>query len=284
MITATTDEYTLAEGPRWDAARRRLLWVDIVGGAVLEGNLHDDGAIEVVERHDFECMVGAVAFATDGTLLVAAQEQLVTVGPDGGRTEGPRVLPSGQNRRTNDGAVDPEGRFVVGTMPIDGESNSEVLVRLEHDGTVTVLDDDLGLSNGLAWSTDGTRMYTVDSTSHTVYVRERDDDRRVHLTVTEGYPDGIAMDAEDHLWVAVWGAGALNRYSPDGELVERLEVPAPHTSAIAFAGDDLRTLVVTTATQHLSDEQLAAYPDSGRLFTIRTDVAGLAPTAWEKTF
>jgi sugar lactone lactonase YvrE len=181
--------------------------------------------------------------------------------------------------------VDPEGRFLIGTMPLEGESDREVLMRVERDGSLTVLDDDLGLSNGLAWSTDGTRMYSVDSTSHTVYVRTHDVDRRVHLTVPEGFPDGIAVDAEDHLWVAVWGAGAVHRYAPDGALVDRLAMPtALHTSAIAFAGDDLRTLVITTAQQHLTDEQLAEYPDSGRLFTVRTDVAGLPPTAWEKSF
>jgi sugar lactone lactonase YvrE len=280
---ATRDAYALAEGPRWDAARQRLLWVDILGGAVLEGALDEaGGTIVVTERHDFDCMVGAAAFAADGTLLVAGQEELVVVQPDGTRGSGPRVVPAGEGRRMNDGAVDPDGRFLVGTLALDGSSEREQLVRLERDGSLTVLDDDLTLSNGLAWSSDGTRMYSVDTLRRLIYVRERDDDRRIHLTIEHGHPDGIAVDADDHLWVALWGAGAVHRYSPGGELVDRLDVPAPHTTAVAFAGDDLRTLVITTAYDQLTDEQRTAFPDSGRLFTTRTDVAGLPPTAWEK--
>jgi sugar lactone lactonase YvrE len=283
VIVATRDAYALAEGPRWDAARRRLIWVDILGGAVLVGELDDDGPITVTSRHDFDCMVGAAAFADDGTLLVAAQEELVVVHPDGSREHAPRVVPAGQGRRMNDGAVDPGGRFVVGTLALDGPSEREELIRLEHDGSLTVLDDDLTLSNGLAWSSDGARMYSVDTLRRLIYVRERDDDRRLHLTIEHGHPDGIAIDADDHLWVALWGAGAVHRYSPDGELVDRLDVPAPHTTAMAFAGEDLRTLVITTAYDQLTDEQRTEFPDSGRLFTSRTDVAGLPPTAWEKT-
>src|SRR5205823_2358283 len=146
------------------------------------------------------CMVGAVAFTEDGTLLVAAQERLVVVRPDGTRKDSTRVVPAGKGRRMNDGAVDPDGRFVVGTLALDGGSEREQLVRLE----------------------------------------------------------------------------------PDGSLTERVDVPAPHTSAVTFAGDDLRTLVVTTASEGLTDDQRAAFPDSGRLFTVRADVGGIPPTAWKE--
>jgi sugar lactone lactonase YvrE len=280
---ASTDFYMLGEGPRWDSARQRLLWVDIVGCAVLEGALHG-GAIEVVRRHDFECMVGAVAFADDGTLLVAAQEHLVVLHPDGSRHVGPRVVPPGTGRRMNDGAVDPAGRFLVGTLALGGGSRSEELVRLDDTGSLTVIDDDLALSNGLAWSTDGSRMYSVDSFGHTIFVRDYPDagERRIHLAIEDGYPDGIAIDAEDHLWVAVWGAGSVRRFTPAGELVESVDVPAPHTSAVAFAGDDLRTLVITTARDELTERQLADFPDSGRIFTTRTDVPGIEPTPWKR--
>jgi sugar lactone lactonase YvrE len=183
----------------------------------------------------------------------------------------------------NDGAVDPSGRYVVGTLALQGDSEREELVRLEHDGSLTVIDDDLTLSNGLAWAVDGTRMYSVDTLRRTVYVRNYPDlsERRVHLVIRDGYPDGIAMDTEDHLWVALWGAGAVHRYSPAGELVERVEVPAPHTSSVTFAGDDLRTLVVTTAYDQLTDDDRAKFPDSGCLFTTRVDVTGTPPTPWE---
>ena len=283
---ATTEQFRLGEGPVWDAPRSRLLWVDIEGRAVLQGLL-DAGAITVTDRIGFDTMVGAVAAATDGTLLVAAQEQLVVGHPAGRWEDGPRVVLAGEARRLNDGGTDPSGRFLVGTLSLEGPSEREVLVRLEGDGRLTVLDDDLALSNGLAWSSDGRRMFSVDTLRHTVSVRDYDPGsgavgpRRVHLRLDDGLPDGIAMDAADHLWVAIWGGGEVRRYAPDGTLVDRVATGAPHTSSVAFAGDDLRTLVITTATSELSDDQLRAHPGSGRLFTAPVDVPGLPVAPWQ---
>jgi sugar lactone lactonase YvrE len=284
-IPATTERFRLGEGPVWDAPRDRLLWVDIEGGAVLEGVL-DAGAVTVTGRTGFDGMVGAVAVADDGTLLVAAQEHLVVVHPDGTREDGPRVVPAGERRRLNDGGTDPAGRFLVGTLSLAGPSEREVLVRLEADGRLTVLDDDLALSNGLAWSVDGRRMFSVDTLRGTVSVRDYDPGsgaagpRRVHLRLEGGLPDGIAMDAADHLWVAVWGGAEVRRYAPDGALVERVATGAPNTSSVAFAGAELRVLVVTTATSELSQAQLLAHPDSGRVFTVPVDVPGLPVAPW----
>jgi sugar lactone lactonase YvrE len=283
---ATRERFRLGEGPVWDGPRNRLLWVDIEGGEVLEGAL-DGGAITVTDRIVFDTMVGAVTVAGDGTLLVAAQEHLVVQHPDGTREDGPRVVPAGEARRLNDGKTDPAGRFLVGTLSLAGPSEREVLVRLERDGGLTVLDDDLALSNGLAWSADGRRMFSVDTLRRTVSVRNYDPGsgavgpRRVHLRLEDGFPDGIAMDAAGHLWVAVWGGGEVRRYAPDGTLVEGVATGAPHTTSVAFAGEDLRTLVVTTATSELGEEQLRAHPDSGRLLTARVDVPGLPVVPWD---
>lgn len=283
---ATAARFRLGEGPVWDTPRSRLLWVDIEGRAVLQGVL-DGGAISVTDRISFDTMVGAVTAAADGTLLVAAQEHLVVRHPDGRWEDGPRVVPAGEARRLNDGGSDPAGRFLVGTLSLQGPSEREVLVRLEADGRLTVLDDDLALSNGLAWSSDGRRMFSVDTLRHTVSVRDYDPGsgavgpRRVHLRLDDGLPDGIAMDAADHLWVAIWGGGEVRRYAPDGTLVDRVATGAPHTSSVAFAGDDLRTLVITTATSELSDDQLRAHPGSGRLFTAPVDVPGLPVAPWK---
>ncbi len=285
VVPATAERFELAEGPVWDAARSRLLWVDIEAGLVLAGVL-GDGGVEVTGRHAFDGTVGAVAVADDGALLVAAQEHLVVVRPDGRREDGPRVVPAGSGRRLNDGSTDPAGRFLVGTMPLEGSSTAEVLVRLEADGALRALDDDLGLSNGLAWTADGRRLLSVDTARQTVFVRDYDPgtgevgERRVHLRVPDGSPDGMALDADDHLWLAVHGAGEVRRFAPDGSLVERLTVPAPHTTCVAFGGDDLRTLVVTTAQDGLDAEQLREHPDSGRLFTARVGVPGVPVATW----
>ncbi|MFG1924703.1 SMP-30/gluconolactonase/LRE family protein [Cryptosporangium sp. NPDC048952] len=285
MKPATDESYTLAEGPIWDAPRRRLLWVDIASGTLFEGAL-DGERIQVTGRHQFDGSLGTVVPAADGTLLVATQEELVVLRPDGTREAGPRIIEVGEGRRLNDGATDPAGRFLVGTMLIDGPSENERLVRVEFDGSITVLDDDLTLSNGLAWSPDGQRMYSTDTFRRVVYVRNYDPTdgsvggRRVHLDLGDDHPDGITIDVEEHLWVAIWGEGEVRRYAPDGTLVDRRSVPAPNVSSVAFAGDDLDRLVVTTATVALTEEQERDFPDSGHLFVVPVDVPGLPVTPW----
>ena len=289
----------------WDAARERVLWVDIEGGAVLEGVL-DGEVVEVVARHDLDGTVGAVVPSRDGRLLVAGQEELVVLDPAGGRTPGPRtpgprmlaagtrspgprIVAAGTHSRTNDGAVDPAGRFLIGTLALEHLEHlehRERLVRVEDDGALTVLDEDLGLSNGLAWSPDGSRLYSVDTTARVVWVRDYDavtgavGRRHEHLRFGDPHPDGICMDADGALWVALWGTGQVRRYADDGELLATVEVDAPHTSSVAFVGPDLDVLLITTARTGLTPEQLAAHPDSGRLFTARVDAVGVPTTPW----
>ncbi len=281
-VRATSDAYELAEGPYWDATRGRLLWVDIPAGAVHTGELVD-GSIQPTSELVVDDTVGAVVPTVDGGLLVAGRERLLLVTSDGTVLEGPRVVPEGDDRRHNDGSTDPAGRFVVGTLSLAEPTGRETLVRLEDDGTLTVLDDDLWLSNGLGWSADEDRMFSVDSLRRTVFVRTYDPPsgasgpRHEHLRLDDGdgIPDGLAVDTADHLWVAVWGAGEVRRYDPDGRLDDVIEVSAPNTSSVAFAGEDLRTLVITTAREDLDAGQLRDFPASGHLFTARVDVPGV---------
>ncbi len=219
-----------------------------------------------------------------GDLLVAGAQGLIAV-TEAGRVPGPTIVAQ-PTRRLNDGGCDPAGNFLVGTLALDGARGGESLVRIERDQRVTVLDDDLTLSNGLAWSADGTLLYSVDTVPGVVWVRSYDTasgcvgTRREWLRVADGSPDGICMDAEGHLWIACWGAGQVRRYTPDRRLAGIVDVPAPHTSSVAFVGDGLDQLLITTATVDLAEEQLAAFPDSGRLFLADVGVAGLPVTAW----
>ena len=280
---ATDERYELAEGPWWDAARARLWWVDILSGALLEGTLAD-GVVTVLNRRTFDGSVSAVATSECGTVLVALRDRLLLLDPDGSTHPGPVVIADASARRLNDGSPDPAGRYLIGTLR-DGSAthaapdNAEELVRWDGRNVLTI-DSDLDLSNGLAWSTDGSLMYSVDSLRHTVYRRPYDVEsewfgpRDVHLMVSGGLPDGIAVDAADHLWVAVWGAGEVRRHDPEGHLVERITVPAPHVSNVAFAGADLQDLVITTARAELTPADLKTHPASGALFTARVDVPG----------
>ena len=280
---ASTDVFGLGEGPLWDPPRRRLLWVDVNAGTVHAGELSGS---QVVRRQSWQLdgTVGAVVSSAAGDLLVAGARALITVTAAGSVT-GPAIMPE-PTRRLNDGGCDPAGNFLVGTLALDGARGHEILVRIERDETVTVVDDDLTLSNGLAWSADGTLLYSVDSVPGTVWIRSYDaatgatGPRREWLRVTDGLPDGICLDAEGYLWLAIWGAGQVRRYAPDGQLAGIVDVPAPHTSSVAFVGEGLDRLLITTAAVDLAAEQLAAFPDSGRLFLADVGVTGLPVTPW----
>ncbi|WP_223692309.1 SMP-30/gluconolactonase/LRE family protein [Leifsonia poae] len=282
---ATDTGFELGEGPVWDPVRERLLWVDILDGAVLDGRLDARGDVLITDRIDFPSVAGAVAVSTDGRLVVAGADRLHFREPDGTLTAGPSIL-TGIDRRFNDGKPDPAGLLVAGTK---SDARTESLLRFEADGRVTVIDDDLTLSNGIGWSPDGSRMYNVDTFARLVYMRDYDPvtgatgQRAVFATVGDGLPDGLTVDADGHVWLALWGAGRVLRYSPAGEIVGRVDVPAPHTSSVAFAGADLGTLVITTAREDLTSEQLRDDPHSGRLFTLRPGVSGAPVALWSGT-
>ncbi len=275
--------HRLAEGPVWDARAGLLRWVDIEAGEVLAGTLTADG-VSVTRVERFASTVGAAVPGPDGDLLVAAATGVVVLGPEGARIPGPRLLP-GTGRRLNDGACDPAGRFLVGSLSLTGHPGAEALLRLELDGSVTVLDDDLGLSNGLGWAPDGRTFYSTDTAARTVWRRPYEPatgavgPREAHLRTTDS-PDGLAVDATGDLWVAYWGAGQVRRHGPDGAVRAVVEVPAPHTTSVAFAGPDLDVLVITTASEGLTPDAAARFPHSGRLFTAVPGVRGRPTTPW----
>ena len=281
-VPASAERFLLGEGPIWDGARERLLWIDIDDGAVLVGRLDGD-RVFVEDRLEFAGTVGAVAVGVDGRLLVAASRELVEVDAEGNRSRVLCLIATDEQRRLNDGKTDPAGRFLIGSCPTAERTGSEWLKRIEHDGSITTIDTGLGLSNGLAWSCNGTRFYSIDSFRHVVWVRDYDPatgavgERSAFVHIEDGYPDGMCSDAEDHLWIAVYGRGEVRRFSPDGNLMAVVRVAALQTTSVAFAGPERDVLVITTAGRGLTPEELIKHPDSGRLFTARVGVQGAHP-------
>jgi len=285
---ATEESFDLAEGPVWDPVRERLVWVDIRRGTVLVGELRDDGTISIEDRVQTPGMVGAVAMSEAGDWILAGERGILFRSAAGRLSAGPTILAADSGRRLNDGKVDPAGRFVVGTLKIDeSPTTTERLVVVHPDGRLDDLDSDLSLSNGLGWSPDGSVLYSIDTVPRVVYARDYDattstaGPRRVLIALDEGvHPDGMSIDSEGQLWIAIWGGGQVRRYTATGELTRTIEVPSPHTTCVTFAGPDLATMVITTATKGLDDDELAQWPLSGRLFTVDAGVRGLPPTWW----
>ena len=247
MEIAVRANAKLAEGPRWDAAARRLLWVDIEGRKlhVLEGG--EDRAIAL------EAMVGAATPTSSGAVLVALADRLALVDLADESVRTLVRLPHGPGLRSNDGACDAAGRFWIGTMALDETPGAGALYR--YDGRLERVLDAVTLSNGIGWTRDDTRMYYIDSPVQRVDLFDfelasgRVDDRRPFVSIDEsdGIPDGLTVDDEGGVWVALYGGSCVHRYDESGRLDAVLEVPAENVTSCCFGGDDGRSLFVTTA-------------------------------------
>ena len=220
-------------------------------------------------------------------LLVAGARNLYLIRSGSAPEIVARLIDAGTASRLNDGGCDPAGRFLIGSLALDARHGQECLHRLEHDGAATVIDDDLTLSNGLAWSPNGTVMYNVDTVPGIIWARPYDagsgacGERTVLLQLDgEGAPDGLCVDCDGNLWVAVWGAGEVRCYSPSGERRATVSVPAPHTSSVAFVGRDRDALLITTAREQLSSAKLDASPLSGHLFIADVQARGAPVAPW----
>jgi sugar lactone lactonase YvrE len=283
---ASAERYELGEGPLWDAARERMLWVDINAGTVYGGHL-EGGFVATDTEMRFEETVGTVVCDAAGELLVAGARRVYRVLGEGRVAVRASLVPDAKPSRLNDGACDPAGRPLVGSMALDRRQGEECLYRLEEDGGVTVLDGDLTISNGLAWSPAGDVLYSVDTLPGVVWRRPYDPATGAYGERTEvvrlgrgGWPDGLCVDTDGNLWVAIWGGGEVRCYTPAGERLATVSVAAPHTSSVAFAGPERDLLVITTATHQLSAAQLEQYPLSGRLFAAHVGAVGLPVTPW----
>lgn len=274
---------TLGESPVWDDRSNTLLVVDIVGERILR--LSPDGREQW--RSDTGRMVGAVALAADGGILAAVQGGIARQVPDGGWSV---VVPIEADRpdvRLNDGEVDRDGRWWIGSMAVDASPAQGALFCVGTDGRVTRVIDGVGVSNGIAWGPDGS-MHYVDSHAGGVDILMIADDaggprllsRRRFVDVpgeadVPGVPDGMTIDEDGAVYVAVNGGGEVRRWSRDGVHDLTVRVPTPQVTSLTFGGPDLGTLYVTTAREHMSPAEAAANPRAGDLFACRPGARGV---------
>ncbi|MYW65496.1 SMP-30/gluconolactonase/LRE family protein [Streptomyces sp. SID8379] len=237
----------LGEGPTWDPAARRLIWVDILGSRV---HTYEPGGgrrtVLATEQH-----VGAAKPRKDGGLVVNLRDGIGGYGPDGAFAWLHRDPVPG--RRGNDAAVAPDGALWAGSMAYDETPGGGNLIRLAPDGAAAEVLDDVTISNGTGWSPDGTLMYYVDTATNRIDVfdvaGQQVTNRRELATVEKGagHPDGLTVDADGCVWVALWDGAGLRRYTPSGTLDRVVPLPVRRPTACAFGGPGLRDLYVTSA-------------------------------------
>jgi sugar lactone lactonase YvrE len=267
----------LGEGPYWDESRKILLWVDIPGGMFHR----TDPATGQTVTEDIGVPVSA-AFPVEGGGTLLARKAALVLQRDG---EADRVVArtaDAEDIRFNDASVDPRGRVWVGSMDIGEAAASGQLYRLDPGGVLTALVTGVTVSNGIGWSPDEHLMYYADSPTRRVDVFDYDSRsggiggrrRFADLTGAGGFPDGLTVDADGYVWVALYAGGALHRYAPSGELDAVVTLPVSYPTSCAFGGDGLRELFVTTARRDLPESRLAEQPLAGRLLRLVPGVAG----------
>lgn len=269
----------LGESPLWNEDEDALYWVDIRLPAIRRLG-HASGKIDTWPMPD---LVGAIAFASGGRLLVALASSISLFDAATGALQ-PLASPAERiaGHRFNDGRCDRQGRFWVGTMHNTTRAPEGVLYRL--DGTRRLVEAQSGISipNSLAWSPDGRTMYFADSLLYTIFAYDFDtasgtmSRRRVFATTEPpGFPDGSTVDAEGFLWNAEFNASRVVRYAPDGRIDRVVDLPVQRPTCCAFGGPDLDVLYVTTASQNMTHQELAAQPLAGALLALSVGTRGL---------
>ena len=270
----------LGEGAIWDYKYNRLLWIDTQGSVMIytpdngknrEIKLGTDVGTVVPYKKDKII----VAIRTGVYELDLKDESLTFLcDPEGG-------IPG---NKYNDGKCDARGRLWVGTMDNNSTPNKSGLYLVEGKGKGKKMLSDVTISNGVSWSLDGKTMYYADTPTGKVSACDFNEkkgeisNRREIITIPDGMgnPDGNTLDAEGMLWVANWEGGCVTRWNPHtGEMLCRIDVPAPNVSSVAFGGKDLDELYITTASIYMPRGSAARYPQAGKLFVVKPGVKGV---------
>ena len=265
----------LGEGPVWAAAEARLYWFDIKGRRL---NWHAPARDET-GGYDLPCRASAAAVRAGGGLLLATEAGLAEFDPASGAVRMRQAFDFGEGFRSNDGKVDPMGRFWWSTMDDNHGERPGAIYRTDPDGATEQLLDGIHIPNTVSFSPDGATFYLADSRRQTLFAYQTADLSEVrefaHTRGQDATPDGSAVDAEGYLWNAQWGGGRVVRYGPDGQIDRIVALPVRQTSSCAFGGPDLATLYVTSAWDGLSPAERDAQPLAGGLFAFEPGARGL---------
>lgn len=267
------------EGPFWDSRNDRLLCMDVLAGTIVAVD-----SVGVLRRSPVPGRAATVIRHRADSGFVIATEHGVVLADDGLTTfESLAEVVKNPTVRSNDGGCDPLGAFVIGTMSYDEQPDGGAVYRVTPDGQVTEILAPVSISNGIQWSADGSRVFYIDTPTRRVDVFNVDprtgawSDRRTHILIDgmPGFPDGMAIDEEDGLWIAMWGAGTVLCYDNSGRHVDTITVPGvSQVSSCTFGGDERKILYITTSRKGLNASR---EPDAGAVFSAQTAVRGAVP-------
>lgn len=273
--------YKLGEGAIWDSEKSQLLFLDILNGSF---NIYTPEH-NSIERFDFEENIGTVVpVKNENEWLLAFQSGVKLLGMTGDTTLLCHPEKNNTGTRYNDGKCDPFGNFWVGSMALNTNlKNKGSLYRVFDGENCDTILNSVSISNGIAWSLDTSELYYIDTPERSIYIYELDQNgsikaKKDSIIIPEelGLPDGSTLDSEGHLWVAMWGGHCVTRWDIDNKkLLEKIDVPALNVTSLAFGGEDLKTLFITTARVGTSKKELLEYPESGKLLKLETNVKGI---------
>lgn len=271
----------LGEGAIWNTGRDVLYWVDIEGR---QFHIYNPKT-QINKSYQSPSMVGTVVPTTRGNVLLALQDGIYKMNPDKGKfTLFSDVESKNTANRFNDGKCDPAGRLWVGSMHLEQKDYEANLYKIDENGKATLMKDSITISNGIVWTKDEKTMYYIDTPTGEIKAFDYDrktgsiKNERVAVVVPEslGYPDGMAIDENDHLWVGLWNGNAVAHFDPiAGELVSKIEVPAHNVTSCAFGGENLDILYITTSSLDMTPEEKEKYPLAGSLFKAVPGVKGV---------
>lgn len=271
----------LAESPFWHARRNSCFWVDINGKWFYEYNWQT----AIVQKWQVEQEISLIVEMQDNNLILGLENGIASFDLQSNTLHWLADIEKDKpENRSNDGACDATGRLWMGTMAKDTTPNKGSLYCIEKDFSVTKKLDHLTISNGLTWSPDNKRMYFIDSPTQTVQSFLFDGEKAeikfekvaIEIDKKMGTPDGMGIDEEGMLWIALYHGFGVYRWNPlTGKLLEKIDVPVPQVSCCTFGGENFDHLFITTTRQKMSEADLKKYPESGNLFVAKTDVQGL---------
>jgi sugar lactone lactonase YvrE len=273
----------LGESPLWHPERRSCFWVDIEKGILYEYNQN----LNKLQSWQFKEKLSLVIVAKSGRLLLALNTKIALFDLESEQLQWLLDVEPSSSNRCNDGACDSMGRLWVGTMHLQHKAGSGALYCIDQNLGIHKKLPATTISNGIAWSRDNKRLYYIDSPTRVVQsfiFGEKTGDIVFEKNVIEipadmGSPDGMALDEEGMLWIAQWGGFGVFRWNPhNGKLMDRIELPVPQVSSCAFAGEGLDYLLITTASENMSEHQLEKYPESGNTFFVKAPVKGNLPS------